>query len=276
MPGQGGSPDTIDGRPYVPDCKGLPLSDLLPNNNPTCVLETYMGGIECCQDGEFLLDADQEIPPFVDEIYFKWRFYFQDYVPNLHQSAVHLEWALNGCDSGGPGGNPTGCRHIEYDVPKAPAGTPLEERIHTVRSTWQVKDMLYTCDQQKDYYCADPARAADGVLLVMAGGHCHTPACIDLTLMNADTGELLCIIRPHTGSSGKAHDEPAYIWLPPCQWGTAEEGLQKPPLLKLDTNLTSVKRANSTYAHPGVMAIWQMRAVYAFESRMQAEDSFHV
>ena len=41
-----------------------------------------------------------------------------------------------------------------------------------------------------------------------------------------------------------------------------EEGLHPPPILSLDSNLTTIKRANSTNGHWGVMALWQMRAAY--------------
>jgi len=264
QPARGTWPGGFDGRPYHADCKAPPLSDLLSQHNPTCEVETYMGGIECCQDGTFLLDADQEIPPAEDEVFFKWRFYFEDHEPARHRRTVHVEWALNGCDSGGPAGNPLNCRHIEYDVPQAAAGTPPERAVHRVTSTWRVRDMLHhPCDELTDSYCADTRRAQEGLLLVMAGGHCHAPACIGMELWNADTGESLCEIRPVFGGSRRAMDEASYLWLPPCQWGHAKEGLRPPPLLHLDSNLTSVKRTNSTFGHPGVMAIWQMRAVYA-------------
>merc|ERR1719215_2167954 len=78
----------------------------------------------CCRDGTILLDADQEVPPYVDEVFFKWRFYLTDYEPKSQKQAFHIEWALNGCDSGGPQGIPTACSHIEYDVPQAAPGTP--------------------------------------------------------------------------------------------------------------------------------------------------------
>lgn len=50
--------------------------------------------------------------------------------------------------------------------------------------------------------------------------------------------------------------------LQPCVWGTAEEGLAPPPLIHLDTNLTTIKRANNTNGHWGVMAMWQARGAY--------------
>ncbi|CAE8678345.1 unnamed protein product [Polarella glacialis] len=257
---------TIDGQPFHADCKGPPLSDLLSQQNPTCEVDTYMGGISCCQDGTILLDAEQEVPEAVDEVYFKWRFYYEDYQPPQHISTIHLEWALNGCDSGGPQSNPMNCRHIEYDVPRAPLGTEPSDAVYTISSTWRVRDMLHPCIPSTDPYCADPRQAQAGIQLVMAGGHCHSPACLSLELRNADTGELLCSVQPMSGRSSSAKDERSYIWLPPCQWSFANEGLHKPPLLSLDTNLTSIKRASSTFAHPGVMAIWQMRAIYAGKS----------
>lgn len=65
----------------------------------------------------------------------------------------------------------------------------------------------------------------------MAGGHCHAPACMGIELYNADTGNLLCHIKPVMGTGDAAMDESGYIWLPPCQWGSPEEGLPEPPLL---------------------------------------------
>ena len=74
-----------------------------------------MGGLNCCPDGGFLLDADQTPPPFVDEVFFRFRFYFEDHDPAKHQDINHVEWAGNGCDSG-CGKCPNRCKHIEWDV----------------------------------------------------------------------------------------------------------------------------------------------------------------
>ena len=52
------------------------------------------------------------------------------------------------------------------------------------------------------------------------------------------------------------------VGIPPCVWGSAEEGLQPPPVLHLDANLTTMKRGNSTNGHWGVMALWQCRGAY--------------
>lgn len=66
------------------------------------------------------------------------------------------------------------------------------------------------------------------------------------------------------GTGTEAQDELDYvISIPPCLWGSAAEGLLPPPVISLDTNLTTVKRVNSTFGHWGVMALWQMRGAYA-------------
>ena len=51
--------------------------------------------------------------------------------------------------------------------------------------------------------------------------------------------------------------------IPPCVWGSADEGLPSPPIVSLDANITVIKLANSTIEHYGVMGHWQMRAVWA-------------
>jgi len=248
-----GSTGWIDGRPFNPGCMDEPLSDLIKQNNPTCDLNLYRGGIYCCHDGVFLLDADQEIPEPVDEVYFKWRFYFDEFNPKEQTILIHLEWQFG---------------HIEYDVPQAPPGTPPSQAIHHLTTRFSLKDLmdLYGkphCDPFTEYYCADITRVTkNGVSLIMAGGHCHAPACIDIELYDADTGNLICRVTPEMGGGDDVWDEEGYLWLPPCQWGNKDDGLAQPPVFVLNTNFTSTKRVNSTYGHTGVMAIWQARGSY--------------
>ena len=253
---------TINGRPYNPHCTADRWrSDLLATHNPTCNVSTYVGGMECCQDGEVLLDADQQQPEHIDEVRFKWRFvmaraartqrhpwhtcgshaapcligaahtlgslltysyspapthllllacsyspapthllllrwyspaptrlllltcsyspaphrpllvpcaprateraqYHEPYDVKRHTPLVHLEWAVNGCDSGGPHGASHNCPHIEYDAVKAPEGTSPEKAVHEVTSHFQLRDMLAAdCDPATDEYCASAATA---------------------------------------------------------------------------------------------------------------------
>jgi len=101
--------------------------------------------------------------------------------------------------------------------------------------------------------------------LTYAAFHCHAPACMKGELWNMDTGELVCRNTPVYGDGDGTDpmNEKGYVvGIPPCVWGNADEGLPPPPVLDLDTNLLSVKHCNSTNAHWGVMALWQMRAAY--------------
>ena len=111
---------------------------------------------------------------------------------------------------------------------------------------------------------------AGGVQLVMAGGHCHSPSCLSLELWNEDTGESLCKITPRRGQGDEVYDEKGYLFLPPCQWSETDPQLPRPPLLRLDANLSTVKRTNTTHYHYGVMGIWQMRGAYLPPDTMRA------
>ena len=70
-------------------------------------------------------------------------------------------------------------------------------------------------------------------------------------------------MRERYGTGTAAQNESSYvIAIPPCVWGSPEEGLLPPPVIHLDSNLSTVKRANSTNGHWGTMALWQMRGAY--------------
>ena len=65
-----------------------------------------------------------------------------------------------------------------------------------------------------------------------------------------------------SGDVGYMDEEGYIVALPPCIYGT-EDGLESPPRLSLDTNLTAIKKSNATYYHYGVMSHWQMRGSWA-------------
>jgi hypothetical protein len=174
----------------------------------------------------------------------KFRVYFEEYT---NQSEAFF--MFQAIDAGG-----------EYDVPQAPPGTPPELRVHTVSQDFTVGDTLGG---------ETPPTPNAQVLLLRASTHCHAPACINETLENLDTGELICYNSPLYGegeypASGQSFNERAYAaGIPPCFWGDADEGLPSPPRLSLNTRLRSTKHCNSTYYHYGVMAQWQMRGTWA-------------
>lgn len=221
-----------------------------------------------------LLDANQPQPEAVDEYFFKTRFYFEDYMPGSHQNLFRAYWQSE-------------LKNNEFDVPACDPGTPPSQCVYSLSATFQAGD------PHSGWWSADPTRELSwptdgrGVKLIYAGGHCHV-GCLSLELYDADTGKLVCRNAPTHGSStskwnDEAMNERGYaIAIPPCVWGDdpSEEGLlQRPPVIKPTTRLTTIARYNSTklrqdqplpIAHYAVMAMWQMRAAYP------NDEGFHV
>jgi hypothetical protein len=262
---QAGIQGTIGGNAFRKSCPQPPTSDLAITNNPTCKVETYVGGLVCCRDNHLLLDEDQDQPWPNDflEYQMKFRFYFEEAVmaktpsspfepSTSHKNMVRFYWTTEAFAG-------------EYDIPKCADGTPTSQCIHVITSRWRVRDMMRACDVNSNAWCTgigstDSSKVA-GVQLIYAGPHCHAATCASMELYNADTGQLLCHMEPHFGQSGERYDENGYISLAPCLWGSLAEGYPEPVTLSLDTNLLSIKRNNNTYYHTGEMASWQMRGI---------------
>ncbi len=260
---QGGS---VNGLPWTSDCFN---PELQAQRNPSCDIRTYRGGMTCCHDGVRLLDADQPLPTRQDNFVAKFRFYFEseaveDTPPtrNRTENAFFLFREVE-------------YNHGEYDVPQAQPGTPPEERVHTLISSFTVRDTIQDCGGNMAKWMCAPSQGgkfpqSDAIDLLHVSGHCHAPSCISMELINADTGLTICLVEPIYGQGGGTHgnvddihDEEGYVvGLPPCIWGAAE-GLGAPPRLSLDTNLTAIKKSNSTYFHYGVMSHFQMRGAWA-------------
>jgi len=252
----------VNGGEYNGDCRAEPLSDLLVTKNPTCKAESYVGGLSCCGDGMFLLDKAQNPPDFTDEVFFRFRFYYEDYDGAKHQDINHVEWAVNGCDSGCGGRCPNGCSHIEFDVVQG-VGSHVGPDVQVFQSTFEAGQMLAAGCTPTDGQCMDARTVGpDGFKLIMAGSHCHAPNCIRQELINKDTGEVLCYGTTIKGETEELYHEAGYLFTPPCLWGDAE-GFQKPPTLLKNTTMQMVTYFNSTYGHPGQMGIWQMKAAVA-------------
>jgi hypothetical protein len=171
--------------------------------------------MQCCRHGNILLDADQEVPPHEDIVYYKWRFYHREWRPS-DTEVVSLVWYLSHSK-----------RSIEYDAVIAPPGTAPADTVHRVTSNFSMADVLTRSHQ-------DPAKVKIGV-----------------KLYNADTGELVCHVLPAYGNGTAAMNEKSYMYLPPCMWGSVEEGLRPPPVFPVDTNFSAVKTVNNTYYHYG-------------------------
>jgi hypothetical protein len=252
----GGVSGSIDGRPFNNHCEGQ------PNNlwnvsgygkNDICDIRTYNGGLKCCSHNSILLDKAQAVPTQNDTYKMKFRIWYEDYVVARPQSHAFFMFRTNEVGAG------------EYDVPQCAAGTPPEECVYTTTGTFRVRDSMRKCASLADPWCAPNWNESSDVLLLRAGAHCHAPSCINETLYNNATGEVVCFNRPLYGEGKEGDfDETAYATgIPPCMWGPAEDGLLPPPRFKLDTVLRSVKHCNNTNYHYGVMAQWQMRGAFA-------------
>lgn len=228
---------TINGIRFQKNCRPEPYGDLIRQHNPSCFIETYQGGQSCCHHKWVLLDADQEQPTDEMTYHLKFRFWFQDYYQQKQMVRAYYQ---------------TEAYSGEYDVPQSPPGTPPEERIHSITAHWQVHEMI----------ASDFQHNSNGFALIYAAPHCHAPTCIDMELYNADTGQLLCHVDGilGKGNSSVPYDEHGYVKLNPCLWGE-DAGIMRPIQIHWNTNLTSIKRTNSTYTHYGEMASWQMRGI---------------
>jgi hypothetical protein len=91
----------------------------MQDHNPSCFIETYMGGTLCCAHGVFLLDAEQDIPPEPFQHRMKFRFYYEDPIPVNNSVAGPGESYQNAFFMFHEGES----NHGEYDVVQCPAGT---------------------------------------------------------------------------------------------------------------------------------------------------------
>jgi hypothetical protein len=251
-----------------PRCPPAPLSQLAEQDNPTCRLSTYVGGLTCCAHLNLLLDQSQSAWPDNMLTYrIKVRFWFQEYKPATpkaalasHTDLIRLYWQTEALAG-------------EYDVPEGSSSglsppamvkEPDGSYVHTLVSYFTVQQMIWNCNPVTDPNHCMPT-GTKGIELVVAAGHCHAPACLSLELYNNDTQPptLICRQLPVYGT-GDVHDrfdEKGYAALPPCLWGESAEGLLPRPQLPYSTMLISVKKNNATYYHYGEMASWQMRGI---------------
>jgi len=247
---------TLNGLPFPQYCAEFPTSDLLLQKNTACFIETYNGGQQCCPHQTLLLDANQQIPREVDEVFMKYRFYFEEYQPEpirSHSNMMQLFWMTEAFQG-------------EYDVPQCPEGTPHSQCIHTITSRFTLGDLMTDCNLRLDPMCVDRKPLTEkGLYFITARGHCHAPACIKLELYDERDGTLICRNIPVYGTSEEVFDEDAYIvGIPPCVWSIDDPTLPYPPVVHLDTPFLSIVSVNNSYPHYGMMANWSLRGAYVF------------
>ena len=251
---KGGVSGSIAGVPFNNHCSPTLANNTRGGENAVCDVRTYAGGLKCCAHKSILLDKAQTTPSQVDTYQMKFRLWYEEYEGQTPQYD-HAFFMFITNDAG------TG----EYDIPQCAAGTPAEECIYTTESTFAVRDSMRKCAALSDGWCAPNWNETNDVLLLRAGTHCHAPACINETLYDVATGDVICFNRPLFGKGiAPDFDELDYAaGIPPCMWGSEADGLLPNPRLRLDQQLRIVKHTNATNAHYGVMAQWQMRGAWA-------------
>ena len=154
---------------------------------------------QCCVDGDVLLDADQPDHP-IDTYFHKLRVYFEEPRPAL-QNAFRLYWQAEEWNG-------------EYQIPQCAAGTPPADCVHTLTSRLTGADLLgglqsptdpqrLNCSAVTDPWCGqarDVVRTGGRYKLLYMAFHQHSPAVLEGTLYNADTGELICRNAPKKGT----------------------------------------------------------------------------
>ena len=248
-----------------------PSGSLLQQDNPTCNSRQYSGGLSCCINGHNLLDADQEIPPQLLKYHMKFRFWFQEYIPQNSTNPTPSHYNLDRIYQ------QTEANAGEYDIPPAFSMSNMSEGGIVGYPNWPLNKPTPgthcsgDCPNGNDCECYHEIQyrwiesPSKPMRLIYAGGHCHAPACISLTLYRNDTGEVLCSQIPQYGKGNvdkDKYDEAGYILIPPCLWGN-ETGLNPSVLLPAGTPLLSIKRNRNTHiGHFGEMASWQMRGTF--------------
>eukprot|EP00662_Eupelagonemidae_sp_cell21_P012214 gene12214-34016_t len=195
----------INGQYQTPNCAAPPLTSL--GANPSCSVETYVGGLQCCLNGDVLLDAEQSVESKEDEFFVRARFYFEEYT--TQQFASPMTWL-------------TEAVHYEYDIPQCAAGTPPSQCVHSLTSYYTGQQLFDLCPSVTGGSAAAPGDACyvppgGGFDVLTLQGHLHGPAAISLDLYDADSGLLLCGVRARYGTGDAHYDERGYLAaVPPC------------------------------------------------------------
>lgn len=246
-------------------CDDEPRSDMLRHgdgtgrnvSNMACHVNTYHGGLRCCQNGWFLTDRDQDslIPPDVDTYYLKWRYYFQEYVPPTTIAQTKTSMAITSA----PSATPASHKHLHHWVFLIDNAVNDYEEDNADYSKASMGKITAHLDGSMIGLEDTPTNYSKITFYVMTA-HCHAPNCVREELWNTDTNELICSITANYGDekygdTKMPFNEANYIAIPPCIWGY-QPGLLPPPSITADTNLTAIKYFNNTYRHLGQMAQW--------------------
>lgn len=222
---------TVNGQTFDHSCNG----QLIAEGNTRCSLDTYYGGLFCCEDGELCLEAADLPDSEPTTFYLRYTIQYAEVAPDV--KPLYLAGC---CDATGD------LEHVgavEYNIPKCNKATnPGCMHIVAARQTLGGQSSVFAHN--------DPGANDREVEIVFAVGHQHRGG-MGIHLYDDKTGEMLCESRPVYGTmDGEIGNEKGYIVsMSTCSFD--------PPLRRrLSDIIRIVSLYNSAEEHTGVMGLF--------------------
>eukprot|EP00931_Biecheleriopsis_adriatica_P119607 TRINITY_DN94830_c0_g1_i1.p1 TRINITY_DN94830_c0_g1~~TRINITY_DN94830_c0_g1_i1.p1 ORF type:complete len:509 (+),score=48.69 TRINITY_DN94830_c0_g1_i1:28-1554(+) len=245
-------PSNKSGKPFKALC--VPGGMLETQQNSICRVESYQGGLQCCDEGMIMLDIGQNLPMPPSKFRYRMRWYFLDYesLRKRPQEAFFLFAETEDWQS-------------EFDISHKRAPS-----IQVLTRNFRARDLFggllgwnsphrFNCSRLTTAMCGGvhEVEAAGGYFeLRYAHFHQHV-GMLGGILLNTDTGEVLCETQGVYGTGDTSMNELGYVVaIPPCVWH------DEAPQLHLDSNLSSIAKYNASTPHLAVMSMWEMRGAF--------------
>ncbi|CCI40599.1 unnamed protein product [Albugo candida] len=213
-------------------------AQLMEERNAACSINTYSGGLRCCEDGEFCLErkqlAEMDTAHVKSVFYLRYTILYGEVI-----SGTRPVLRATCCDATGDleiKGN------IEYNIPVCdPEFHP--GCVHSLSTRQHIDTSHNKESSQKNETYAD--RKLEIVSMI---GHQHRGG-MGIFVYDDQSGELLCSSIPHYGHGNEANDELGYV----VSMSTCEFN---PPIRRLASDvLRIVALYNNTKAHTGAMSL---------------------
>jgi len=235
--------------------------ELMNAQNSACYPDLYVGGLICCEDGEFCLD---EYYKTEEELVALNNSQPNDQDPTVKQSTYYLRYSLSYsevvpenkpvylascCDTTG---NLTARGNIEYDIPQLCDPTDPNVDPSSEDCIHEITTVQYLSGGENAIYGSiDDTQSVRDVDVVYLVGHLHRGG-LEISAYNHETNELICQSLPTYGDGEvkEIGNEPGYInRMSDCSFD--------PPLrMKTTDKIKLVARYNATQSHTGVMGLF--------------------
>mmetsp|Transcript_63018 Transcript_63018/g.150120 ORF Transcript_63018/g.150120 Transcript_63018/m.150120 type:complete len:484 (+) Transcript_63018:98-1549(+) len=256
---------TIDGQ--LPDPEFDCSREFKATGNPSCGLDTYVGGWRCCEHGVFVIDTAKECwfprcwEKPKDRIFMKFNFAYED----ATEETRPIEPGAC-CDTTS---DSMGFGNLEHDVPQC-----KDKENGCLFVTESVVPLGYYDTHHHSRHAAGSPVGSDLVDLVFAAPHLHW-AGLSMELIDDVTNKTLCKVERKPDNSGgviygtgqQAGNEKGYlVGLEICSWN-----LKNAPRYRRDHPMRARSVYDASQAHTGVMSLW-LTHVAAVPSAATASD----